>query len=365
MLTGSSGNGYHILPYLDLPNTPESTALVKTVQLHLKAKFDAPGVKIDCFEDPNRLTRLYFTRNCKGIESEGRSYWMSKIIHAPENRVVISRELLEKAAKLCPVPVQIREVYDTKEGNCETWMLEEFLIARNWEYSPYGDNAFEVADPWEHEHHTPRGSGTVTVSCINGKFGYSCLRDGCKTFHDVENGVIRKRTWHDFRDAIDPEHEYKFPVEIEPVDLAGNGIELDDTDEAAPEKPAPVTDVGFNPEPTPEKRQHSQPVLEPETIEEFEAEEAAENTEAKADDAVVESEMPPSEVDLTFPESALYGKLSSPSVLSPRPSYDKTLSAGRWIELRGIAEPFRPPPTSKPAIFRIAAVLPCCAFVIT
>jgi hypothetical protein len=70
IIIASSGNGCHLLVPCDLPNTPESEHLVKSVQRAVADRFSTREVLIECFPDADRITRAYGSLNRKGKESE-------------------------------------------------------------------------------------------------------------------------------------------------------------------------------------------------------------------------------------------------------------------------------------------------------
>jgi hypothetical protein len=80
-----SGNGFHLLFALDLPNDEKSRELVKAVLHALASRFDDPSVKIDpSVHNASRLIRVYGTLNSKGHKTPERPHRRSKIIKTPE-----------------------------------------------------------------------------------------------------------------------------------------------------------------------------------------------------------------------------------------------------------------------------------------
>lgn len=66
-VTCDSGNGYHALFRIDLPNDDESKLLVQRVLQALDFRFSTATVKIDVsVYNPSRITKLYGTTACKG-----------------------------------------------------------------------------------------------------------------------------------------------------------------------------------------------------------------------------------------------------------------------------------------------------------
>jgi hypothetical protein len=66
-VTCDSGNGYHLLYRIDLPNDDESRDLIKGVLAALAAKFDNTLVHVDkSVHNASRIVKAYGTKACKG-----------------------------------------------------------------------------------------------------------------------------------------------------------------------------------------------------------------------------------------------------------------------------------------------------------
>ncbi len=94
-----SGNGFHLLYRIDLPNDVPATALVKAVLTALADRFDADGCKIDrkVFDAP-RLVKLYGTKARKGAETAERPHRFARVLKAPVEVKPVPAELLEAVA---------------------------------------------------------------------------------------------------------------------------------------------------------------------------------------------------------------------------------------------------------------------------
>jgi hypothetical protein len=94
-VTADSGNGYHALYKLDLPNTAEVEAAVKNVLKYLDKKFSNAAVKIDtAVHDPNRITKAYGTMAGKGENTPERPHRRSAIRRVPEELTPVPMEKL-------------------------------------------------------------------------------------------------------------------------------------------------------------------------------------------------------------------------------------------------------------------------------
>jgi hypothetical protein len=78
----SSGNGVHITPRVDLPNTHGNKEMIAGVQRLISERFSTIHTDIQSFCDANRVTRAYGSMNRKGSPpSPDRQHRRSFIIH--------------------------------------------------------------------------------------------------------------------------------------------------------------------------------------------------------------------------------------------------------------------------------------------
>ncbi len=102
---GDSGNGYHLLYRIDLPNDEESRKLVESVLKALAARFDTSAVKIDQkVFNASRITKAYGTMACKGDSIAERPHRVSRMFAPPERIDVVSKDLLTALAAEAPKP---------------------------------------------------------------------------------------------------------------------------------------------------------------------------------------------------------------------------------------------------------------------
>lgn len=81
----NSGNGFHFLYRVDLPNDQVTRELVKSVLEALAARFDDPRTKIDtAVHNAARIVRLYGTHTRKGSHTLERPHRRSEILNVPK-----------------------------------------------------------------------------------------------------------------------------------------------------------------------------------------------------------------------------------------------------------------------------------------
>jgi hypothetical protein len=84
-VVGDSGNGYHLLYRIELPNDRESLELVKGVMEALAFKFSDKAVEVDTSTcNAARIWKLYGTTARKGDDTGERPHRRSKLLQVPE-----------------------------------------------------------------------------------------------------------------------------------------------------------------------------------------------------------------------------------------------------------------------------------------
>lgn len=91
-----SGNGWHLLYGIDLPNDGLSQQLVKAVLAHLADRFDGPAAKIGReVHDAPRIAKLPGTMARKGVSTDERPHRMCRVAYEPETVELVTVEQLQ------------------------------------------------------------------------------------------------------------------------------------------------------------------------------------------------------------------------------------------------------------------------------
>ncbi|MBV8234641.1 MAG: hypothetical protein JO075_02955, partial [Acidimicrobiia bacterium] len=94
-----SGNGFHLLYQIWLPNDDASKALIEGVLKALAARFDTEDVKVDTgLFDANRIDKVYGTQACKGPGTTERPHRYSRVLKVPDAIEPVATALLEELA---------------------------------------------------------------------------------------------------------------------------------------------------------------------------------------------------------------------------------------------------------------------------
>jgi hypothetical protein len=91
-LTAKSGNGFHLVYNIDLPNDKESTELVKAVLQTLAARFDTEFAKVDTTVfNAARIVKAYGTLAAKGMDMEDRPHRVAEVTSFSDGTVTVEQ----------------------------------------------------------------------------------------------------------------------------------------------------------------------------------------------------------------------------------------------------------------------------------
>ena len=96
-ILADSGNGYHVLPAIDLPVTDGNKELVKSLLRVLALKFDTDAVHVDTgVANPSRILKIYGTVARKGEHTDERPWRTARLVEVPESLPVVPETELRK-----------------------------------------------------------------------------------------------------------------------------------------------------------------------------------------------------------------------------------------------------------------------------
>jgi hypothetical protein len=205
IVAADSGNGYHLLIRVDLPNDEASTKLVEDVLQALDLLFSDERVKIDTsVYNASRITKLYGTTPRKGDGTTDRPHRPSRLLSIPEDLRPVDRELLEELAAEAPEIATDEEPKTAGGGRIRPNIGEPFdipgflskhgiTVLRQGTWSGTGmwanSQKWLVPCPW---------NGHTDYSCHiiqapNGAISCKCKHDSCSGYR-----------WQDFRELYEP-----------------------------------------------------------------------------------------------------------------------------------------------------------------
>ena len=201
-LAGQSGNGWHLLYPLDMPNDDESRDLVKGVLAGLAERFDNGLILVDqAVFNAARITKLYGTVATKGDHTQVTPWRLSYLKSTPKRGPVVTPEQLraQHPAKVTAQPS--RAIVST--GARGDFDLPAFLSRLGIEYdhdTHEGSTRYKLVHcPFNPDH----GKGEAAIfQQASGALGFKCQHNSCSDKH-----------WQDVRALIDgPKEARRGPV---------------------------------------------------------------------------------------------------------------------------------------------------------
>ena len=97
-IVADSGNGWHLLFAIDLPNDEKSRNLIRDFLVSLSKQFSDDQVAVDIsVHNASRITKLYGTLARKGEHRPQRPHRLSRLVSVPEDIGIVSTELIVAA----------------------------------------------------------------------------------------------------------------------------------------------------------------------------------------------------------------------------------------------------------------------------
>ncbi|SDM42771.1 hypothetical protein [Sediminibacillus halophilus] len=200
-ILADSGNGFHLLYAINLPNDDASRILVKRILEILDFQFSNEMVEVDkTTYNAARIWKLYGTKACKGDNTKERPHRYSQIIKSPEEVVKVSKEQLNGLTEKLALPIKGAsrdQTVDATNSICaKAWLNEkgiEIVAEGTWQ-----KNATKYvlsACPWNEEH-IDRSAYVIQFS--NGAISAGCHHNSCS-----------QEDWHTLRKKYEPDYSRK------------------------------------------------------------------------------------------------------------------------------------------------------------
>src|SRR5215218_7216214 len=235
-----SGNGYHLLYPVDLPNDQASLELVAGVLEALDFNFSDEAVKVDTTtKNAARITKFYGTVAKKGDDFSQRPHRPSKILEVPDTRAHVSREQLQKVASTKPEEPRGFRVYPGGKGYREfdvsDWIARYGIrVKREGPWKNGGYRWILEECPWNGH----IDNAAYIVRQPGGAIAAGCQHNSCEgyTWRDLrehyEPGAYERKDWHEekagrgdnndnsdnkFQDLADLPDPEEFPISALPL----------------------------------------------------------------------------------------------------------------------------------------------------
>ena len=179
-----SGNGYHLLYAIDLPNDAVSTALVKAVLLALGERFDDAHTKVDrTVFNAGRICKLYGTVANKGDHTAAAPWRLSYLMETPARVAVTVAQLAMVQPPARTAGTGTMPVTALHTSTVSSFNLEDFFARHGIVYTAdqHDDRErFKLAVcPINPEH--VNGEAAVFRK-PSGELGFKCQHDSCASY---------------------------------------------------------------------------------------------------------------------------------------------------------------------------------------
>jgi hypothetical protein len=211
-LLGDSGNGYHILLRIDLPNDKASTELCERFLQSLDLKFSDDSVKVDQKNfNAARISKVFGTQAVKGDSTKDRPHRLARLLHRPTGIKPVARDIIELIAAGAPRQPQAINSAISQPIEIEKWLAKyDILIHRIKDFQ--GGKLYTIDCQFDQAH----GRDAYVIQYPNGAIAAGCFHNGC-TGND----------WHALREKFEPKaariKQTYIQPKVEPKDNQNNG----------------------------------------------------------------------------------------------------------------------------------------------
>lgn len=201
-----SGNGYHLLYRVALPNNDAVTELIGSFLVSLSGKFSDDEVKLDtAVKDPPRIVKLYGTIATKGDNTPERPHRKSAILETPGEIITIQDLMIRRIAGYPPLSADKIESYGSVPGgsfDVRKWCSEHSIVIGPEKPDPYNNRTILVLktcpfDPAHKKANSPWSDAAI-FEYSSGMIGFSCFHNGCQG-----------NKWRDLREKFEPGYQDK------------------------------------------------------------------------------------------------------------------------------------------------------------
>lgn len=191
-ISAMSGNGFHLLYAIDLPNDDDTKSLLKNVLESLGRTFDDDIIKVDrAVFNAGRICKLYGTIANKGDHTTQAPWRLAYLMDTPQRTEVTWDQLNAFTNTVNPAVTHSSVKASSNQTN--GFNLKAFFEYHGIDYTVDqhdGRERFKLAVcPFNPEH----VNGEAAVFCgPSGQLGFKCMHDSCSSYH-----------WKDVRNLLD------------------------------------------------------------------------------------------------------------------------------------------------------------------
>lgn len=197
-MQGCSGNGWHLMYRIDMPNDDAARIDVEYATKMLSSIFSDQKVSVDVSVfNASRVWKIYGTLSMKGSSTEERPHRVAQLTSIPDPIEIVTREQIENVAR----PLRDAKSDEFKDMTGEfiadmvKWLADRGQTVVSGPRPMFGNEGQKwtiSSCPFDHNHKEPM------VGLVNHRPIFRCLHNSCSAYR-----------WKEFREKIDP--TYKDP----------------------------------------------------------------------------------------------------------------------------------------------------------
>lgn len=227
-----SGNGYHLSYKIDLPNDNETKTLLESFLKSLNMTLGGGGVKIDTtVYNASRIAKITGTTSNKGANTPERPQRQSYFVHIPDDREIVSVDLIKRVADEYPEPEKPTRQYTSSERfDIDGFLSRHGIAVARRERFNGGEKIILEECPFN-----PNHKDAAVFVFDGGGAAFKCFHQSCSSYGWREFVTHFEPGYYDNRpqpaNAPAPAREYRSRQEPKPVEEDDRGKKwLDPTD---------------------------------------------------------------------------------------------------------------------------------------
>lgn len=191
----ASGNGFHLLYRIDIPNDKDGRTLIERCLKVLSMLFDSDKVKIDTTNsNPSRICKLHGTLAQKGTSTPERPHRMSRILEAPESIQITDESVLLTLAAELPEETR-QEQRPARMLPRQEFDIKDFMSKHGMTYEEDSNDRAKIYKldecPFDPSH---KDGDAKIFSYPNGAIAFKCHHNSCRGYK-----------WQDVRAKLEPD----------------------------------------------------------------------------------------------------------------------------------------------------------------
>lgn len=193
-----SGNGWHLLFRVMMPNDTDTAEILKRFLQSLGKIFSDERVEVDeKVFNAGRICKLYGTIAKKGANIPERPWRMSEVVYVPKvleiNDIQLFRDIADMLPKEEPKTTPNRRPYQGQsQFNLRTWLDEHGIVYKEEKQGESVRFTLEYC-PWVDTHSDKKKWDSALFLDPDGKITFNCHHSHCKN-----------KTWHEVRMFYEP-----------------------------------------------------------------------------------------------------------------------------------------------------------------